>query len=170
MNDVFVEQLIERQQDFKTSMKKLGIVFAALLVSAIFLVIGMLRFLFPAVFALSMYGAFRFVKDQNLEFEYSFTNGELDIDKIMGRRRRKRELSVHVRKFEIMAPMNEKFRNEYETQNIIRTVDVSTSPKSDSRWFARYRDDAGTTTLLIFEPNERLINAIRKFIPSKIKQ
>ena len=69
-----------------------------------------------------------------------------------------------------MAPMVEKYRSEYETQIIIRTVDASTSPKSESRWFARFRDDAGVTTLLIFEPNERLIEAIRKYIPSKIMQ
>lgn len=170
MNDVFVEQIVERRQDFKSSAKKLGIVFAALLVSAVFLVIGLLRFIFPAVFALSMYLAFRYVKDQNIEYEYSFTNGELDVDKITGRRKRKSELSVKVRKFDIMAPMVEKYRSEYETQIIIRTVDASTSPKSESRWFARFRDDAGVTTLLIFEPNERLIEAIRKYIPSKIMQ
>ncbi|NLM62183.1 MAG: hypothetical protein GX193_08930 [Clostridiales bacterium] len=170
MNDVFVEQIIEKRQDLKSTLKKLGIFFAALLISSVFLVIGILRFIFPAVFALCMYGAFRFVKDQNIEFEYSFTNGELDIDRIIGRRKRKSELSVRVRKFEIMAPMVEKYRKEYETQNIVRIVDASSSPVSGSRWFARFNDDSGLTTLLIFEPNERLINAISKYIPGKLKQ
>jgi hypothetical protein len=168
MNDVFVEQLIEQRQSMNITIKKIGIILAALLISAVFLFFGVLRMFFPFVFAASLYGAVVLVRMQNLEFEYSFTNGDLDVDRIIGRRCRKKELSVSVRSFEIMAPMTEAFRREYESQTIGKTVDASSSPKSESRWFAKFRDEAGTVTLLIFEPNERVVEAIRKFIPRKI--
>jgi len=169
MNDVFVEQIVEQRQSLKTTVLKILIVFAALLISSVFLFFGVLRLFFPFVFAASVYGSFILVRSQNFEFEYSFTNGDLDIDRIIGKRRRKRELSVSVRVFEIMAPMTEEFRREYESQTIGKTVDASSSPKSESRWFAKYRDESGTTVLLIFEPNERVIEAIRRFIPRKLK-
>jgi hypothetical protein len=168
MNDVFVEQIIEQRQSVNIIMKKFGIILAALLISAVFLFFGVLRMFFPFIFAASLYGAVVLVRMQNLEFEYSFTNGDLDVDRIIGRRSRKKELTVAVRSFEIMAPMTEEFRREYESQAIGKTVDASSSPKSESRWFAKYRDEVGTTVLLIFEPNERVVEAIRKFIPRKI--
>jgi len=167
--DVFVEQIVEQRQDLKTALIKMLIVLAAILVSAVFLVVDILRLFFPFVFAASIYGAVILVRSRNFEFEYSFTNGDLDIDRIIGRRSRKRELSVSVRSFEIMAPMSEEFRREYESQSIGKTVDVASSPKSESRWFAKYRDDSGTVILLIFEPNERVVEAIRKYIPRKVK-
>lgn len=170
MNDVFVEQIVERKQDLSTSVKKILLILAAVLVSTVFLIIGVIRFIFPAVFALSMFFAVRTSRNLNLEYEYSFTNGELDVDKIMGRRTRSRELSIHVRSFTIFATVTETNYKEYESRNFAKVLDASSSPKSEKRWFAVYRDDAGNDSLLIFEPNERLLEAMKRFIPSsKIK-
>jgi hypothetical protein len=168
MNDVFVEQIVEQRQSLRSVLIKTGIVLAASLLSAVFLFFGVLRMFFPVVFALSIYGAYVLVRSQNFEFEYIFTNGDLDIDRIIDRTRRKRELSVNVRAFEIMAPMTEEFRREYELHGIGKTFDTSSSPKSPSRWFARYRDESGVLVLLIFEPNERVKEAIRRYIPRKV--
>ena len=171
MNDVFVEQIVERKQDLRTTLKKMLLILGAIVISTIFLIVGILRFIFPAVFALSMYGAIRLAKKQNLEYEYSFTNGELDIDRIIGRRTRSRELSIHVRSLSILATVTEANYKDYEHRNYTKTLDASSSQKSTKRWFAVYRNDAGNESLLIFEPNERLLEAMRKFIPgSKIKQ
>jgi len=166
MNDVFVEQIIERKQDFRTSVKKMLLILAAIVVSTIFLIVGAIRFIFPGVFALSMYLAIRAAKKLNIEYEYSFTNGELDIDKIMGRRSRRRELSFHVRSIILLATFTEENYKDFESRNFATTLDASSSPKSESRWFAVYRDIAGNESLLIFEPNERLLSAMEKYIPS----
>lgn len=168
MNDVFVEQIIEQRQSGKGILIKFGIIFSALLISSVFLFFGALRTFFPMVFAVCIYGAVVTIRMQNLEYEYSFTNGDLDVDRIIGRKKRARELSISVRSFEILAPMTEAFKNEYESQSIRKEIHAEGSPKSPSRWFAKFSDDAGIVTLLVFEPNERLIEAMRKYIPRKI--
>lgn len=169
MNDVFVEQLIECRQDTKGSLSKLGIVIAAIAVSTLFLVVGALRFIFPFVLAACCWGAYQLIRNLNFEYEYSFTNGELDVDKIIGRRKRERLLSIKVRSISLMAPMTEMYRSEYESDSIGSSIDASSSPKSENRWFAKYTDTAGVLTLLIFEPNDRLIAAMRTFNSRNIK-
>ena len=115
MNDVFVEQIVEKRQDLKTVLLKTGIVLAALLLSSVFLFFGILRMFFPFVFAVSIYGAYLLIRSQNFEFEYSFTNGDLDIDRIFSRRSRKGSFPEcsFVR---YMAPMSDGFRSEFESQ------------------------------------------------------
>lgn len=169
MNDVFVEQIIEQRPTTKSNLIKLGIALAAILISSVVLFFAVLRVIFPVTLALCCWGAYILIKSQNLEFEYSYTNGELDIDKIMGRRRRQHILSVRVRTFDIFAPMTAEFEREFTSNTIIHTEDVSSSPKAPNRWFAKYVDNEGRTTLLIFEPNERMIAAIAGMIPHKAK-
>lgn len=169
MNDVFVEQIIERRQDAGIIGKKLAITAAGLIVSAAFLFFGVVRFLFPFVFAASIWAAVVLSRRMNLEYEYSFTNGDLDVDCIVARRSRSKLLSVSIRTFDILAPKKEEFRSEYESQTIGKTVFAASSPKSESQWFAKYKDESGTMVLLIFEPNERMLEAFRKFIPRKIR-
>lgn len=43
-------------------------------------------------------------RGQNLEFEYLYVNGDLDIDKIMGKAKRKRVFSAAISDLEILAP------------------------------------------------------------------
>ncbi|MDR1117548.1 MAG: DUF6106 family protein [Oscillospiraceae bacterium] len=169
MSDVFVEQIVERKPDAKANLIKIGIALAAILLPSTVLFFGVLRFIFPVTLGLCCWGAFLMIRKQNVEYEYSFTNGELDVDKILGRRMRRHVLSVRVRQFDILAPMTGEYRDEYEARTIQRTEDASTSPKSPDRWFARFTDDAGAVTLLIFEPNERMREAMKGLIPHKYR-
>lgn len=168
MNDVFVEQLIERKQTWKNILLKLGIVFLALIISAIFLIIGSLRMVFPFVFAASLWGAYQLIQTRNIEYEYSFTNGEMDVDEIRGRRKRKRLLSVNFRKIELMAPLNEATRKDYLSAKNGKILDVSTSVRAENRWFVKFDDEGGGRTILIFEPNARLVGAIKTVNPRKV--
>ena len=45
---------------------------------------------------LAIYFSFRLAKKLEIEYEYTFTNGELDIDKIIAQRKRKRLISFNV--------------------------------------------------------------------------
>jgi len=169
MNDVFIEQIVLKKQDLKSTLKKMGIILAALLIPSAFLLIAILRFVFPVVLAISCWLAWILLKNQNIEFEYSYTNGELDVDKILGKRRREHVASVSVRRFDILAPFTTEFAKEFESKTIRTIHDVSPDAKSEKRWFARYTDDGGVETLLIFEPNDRMLAAMGRLIPRKFK-
>ena len=170
MADVFNEQIVKKKRDFTDVIKIILIILAAFVVDSVFLIVNMLRMVFPAVFAISIYLAYNFIRNMSIEYEYSVMNGELDVDSIAGRRKRKKLLSVSVRRFSILAPVKEEYRAEYESQSIRNFIHANISDRMDGLWFARYEDDAGVDTVLFFNPNGKVLGAIARVIPSKAKE
>ncbi len=170
MADVFNEQIVKKKRDFTDIIKIILIILAAFVVDSVFLIIGVLRTVFPAVFAISVYLAYNFIRNMSIEYEYSVMNGELDVDCIAGRHKRKKMLSVSVRRFSILAPVKAEYRAEYESQSIRNFIHASISDRTDGLWFARYEDDAGVDTVLFFNPNEKLLGAMARVIPGKAKE
>ena len=167
MNDVFVEHMVARRSSGAVLLQKCLLALAALAVAVLsFLFIPVIAML-PAVGA--GWGAFVLIGRLDLEYEYIVTNGEMDVDKIMGRKSRKRLLTVDCRTFDILAPCKEEHRAEMESQSIATRIDVSAHLSSPGRWFAVYNARDGARTLLIFEPNERMLEAFRLYIRNKIK-
>jgi len=169
MNDVFIEQLVVQKKTPAIHLKRIGLLLGILLVNLIVLFFGVLRMIFPVTFALSCWFLWIHLRDFNIEFEYSFTNGDLDIDKIIGRRKREQLVSVRVRKLEILAPMTEEFSREFNSKAIRSRIDASIGETSENRWFARFTDEQGIDTLIIFNPNARLLSAMSKLLPHKFK-
>ncbi len=171
MADVFIEHMVSQKPNGKTMLLRLllGLAVAVVAVLPIFLemlgVAGVMTFM-PATLVAGVWGGWFFSKRLSLEFEYIITNGEMDIDKIMGRNARKRLLSCDCRNFEILAPAKE--MGSYKQQQI-KTIDVSSSANSEGRWFAIFNGKDGARTMLIFEPNERMLEAFKKFIPGKMQ-
>ena len=100
-----------RQQeiDAMTALKKAGLGLAAAVLTFAVFVVQSISFLTPAVFVLSIWAANKFIRLQNIEYEYIVTNGELDVDKIMGRSKRKRLVTADARNFEVFAPMEPEY-------------------------------------------------------------
>lgn len=167
---VFIEQIVKKKREATDILRIILVVLAAFVVDSTFLVIGVLRFVFPAVFAISVYAAYNFIRNQSLEFEYSVMNGELDVDSIAGRRKRKKLMSVSIRRFSILAPAKEEYKAEFGSESIRNFIYAYISANSEGLWFARFEDDAGLDTVLFFNPNERVLRAIAKIIPSKAKE
>lgn len=101
-----------------------------------------------------------------MEFEYVFTSGDLDIDKIFNKNKRKRFITVDVRKFEIMAPVDSK-DHARELSNYQKIVDCSSGIKKENTYAAMVVRD-GKREKLILEPNEKMLKAIKKYIPRKV--
>ncbi|MDR0294292.1 MAG: DUF6106 family protein [Oscillospiraceae bacterium] len=174
MADVFVEHLVTRRPTVKTMLQKCLLSLAAVVTALLpFILAGLfgidLTMLAPVTFVGAFWGMILLFRRMNLEFEYIVTNGEMDVDKIMGRRTRKRLLTVDCRIFDILAPYKPEYRNEYESKTIVNRVDVSSHVNAPGRWFAVYHAKDGRRTLLVFEPSERMLDAFRLFIRSKIK-
>ena len=173
MNDVYVEQLVEKRPDSKSVMTKMLILVAAVVVTFLPIIIdmflppesqGSLLAVIPFTLAGSIWGAILLFRRQNLEFEYILANGEFDIDKIMGKRRRKRIInSANCRNFDILAPMIPKYQHQYNN-NQLKKLDVSSASDAQGRWFAIFNGAKGVRTLLIFEPNEKMLEGMKKFV------
>ena len=174
MADVFVEHMVARRPTPKIMMQKVLLSVAAAVVALLPIIIeGMTAIpvatLMPFFIIGSGWGMILLFRRLNLEFEYIVTNGEMDVDKIMGRTSRKRLFTVDCRNFDILAPYKPDYRNEYESQSISEIVDVSSHAGAPGRWFAVFNAKDGKRTLLIFEPSERMLEAFRLYIRSKIK-
>lgn len=165
INDVFKEQLVSRKTNSKDTMKKIGMILLGVVI------IALISLVFPAFSIVSVifvgWIEFVLIRRFNLEFEYIFTNGELDIDKIYNKLKRKHALTIDVRSFVVMTKMNNPALKS-EIGNINQVVDYSTGEITDSTYAAVYEQE-GKRIQLIFEPNETLFNAIRAYIPKKIK-
>jgi hypothetical protein len=174
MADVFVEHMVVRRPTLKVWMQKCLLSFAALIAALLPLIVMMvisvdISMLLPFTMIGAGWGMLILFRRLNLEYEYIVTNGEMDIDKIMGRSSRKRLMTVDCRGFDILAPYKPEFRAEYASQTIANIVDVSSHPDAPGRWFAIYSAKDGRRTLLIFEPSEKMLDAFRKYIRSKVK-
>lgn len=172
MYDVFTEQIVKRKTDIGSIAKKFGIISAAIALSLGAYILGIfvetMMTVFPVIFAFSIYFGYIFLKHMSIEYEYSFTNGDLDIDKIAGRRKRSRVASIAIRHAALIAPLDERHMAEYRSQSVRKTIDASASPKDSGRWFIRYEDASGVNTILVFSPNDRVLDAIAKFAGTKM--
>ena len=97
--DVFVEQIVKKRNTTKDIAVIVGIILAALILCFVFAII--LPALVPILGTLSLFlvagtifGAYWLISSMNLEFEYAATNGDLTVDKIIHRRKRKRVINL----------------------------------------------------------------------------
>ena len=156
MGDVFNEQIVKRHGTFKDSLMRVGIV---VLILVIFFVSFLLLDTFGILIgAAAVFGDMYLMSFLNVEYEYVFTNGELDIDIIYNRARRKRLFSTMVKDFEIMAHVEDKahmgaFGSAQETINC-HSGEIGPST------YAFLATIKGKRAKVIFEPNDKMLKAI----------
>ena len=98
MDDFYTEQLIKKQADSKDTLKKVGLI-ALTVVSVLLVFVIPVGIILPVVMIVIDVLMFR---NLNVEYEYVFVNGDLDIDKIMNKARRKRMFSVDADQMELL--------------------------------------------------------------------
>lgn len=152
--DAFTEQLVVKKKEGK----EWGMIVLAAFLAALTLLAAVLVFFYLPAFSIVVlagggYGVFQLVIRQNIEFEYSVTNGDIDIDRIVARRSRKRLVSVAGRKLETLEPYRpDSLRN----QSFSRTVMAAPSLSEPDLWMFSYHSKKNGHTLVIFQPNEKV--------------
>lgn len=164
MGDIFKEQLVAKKRTPKDGIITILIIIAAVVVVfAVSLFIPQ-AFLFAAVIV--AFGAYWFIQRQNIEYEYTFTNGDLDIDKIINKSKRKRILTVSVKDFEVMAHVEDK-DHAHELNGFQKTLDFS-SGEVKPNTYAALLMHKNEKVKMIFEPNEEIVKGIFHLIPRKL--
>jgi len=165
MSDVFVEYLVVKKSTGKDILMKIGLYFAAVLIAFLSIV-----FLMPIgaggisllLACGAIYGAYYLGSSLNKEFEYIVTNGEMDVDCIMARRKRKRLITVKVKDFEAIGPYKpEQHKNKtYQTRII-----ACDSEDSKNVWYVVVHHKTMGSTLVVFNATARTLEAFRTFMP-----
>ncbi len=160
--DVFVEQMVVKPQKGKDIALKALIVTAAVILSAVCV---MIMYVMSLIFILGIaYAAYYLISGLDCEYEYIVTNGEIDIDKIAGKRKRTRLITADARKFTAFG----KLENAGKLSDKATIVDATDG--SGTAFYADFVHGKLGETRLIFSPNEKVIEAIKPFIPRTIKR
>ena len=160
MGDFYTEQLVKRQKaSCATAIKALLIVVTVLSIVLIF----MIPFGIIGPVAMIVLDIFIF-RNMDVEYEYLFVNGSLDIDKIMAKSRRKKMFSMEITDLEIMARSGSPELRPYQG---LKSVDYS-SGAADADTYELIVVSNGEKKKIIFEPNETICEGMKMMAPRKI--
>jgi D-alanyl-lipoteichoic acid acyltransferase DltB (MBOAT superfamily) len=102
--DLFTERIIEKKKDYKDYLIILGTIIISFIVAFLIISIaGPLYFGVGLAFVAAIaYAGYIIITGRNIEYEYSLTSGDLEITKIISRRKRKRVFFGSCRQFEML--------------------------------------------------------------------
>ena len=160
MTDLYSELLIKKEQTGKDKAIKILMIAAIAITAAAGLLIPIAWIL---TLALGI-AAYFILPKLDLEYEYVFVNGDLDIDKIMNKARRKRMFSVDADQMELLAPVGAVELMQYKK---IKTYDY-TSGKKDAKIYALIASNKGEVCKVLFEPNETIVEGFFVKAPRKV--
>ncbi len=158
--DTFVEQIVAKKKGAKEIAVIAGTIF--LIVVLVFVLFMFLGYFSLVIDMLLIYGAWWLITSQNIEYEYSVTNGDIDIDQIIAQRKRKRVVSVAGSKIETAGPYNPA---EFAARHFDRTVMAAPSEAAPGVWYFTYHSKKSGSTLVIFQPEERVMDAFKAALP-----
>lgn len=119
------------------------------------------------VLAFGGYGSWWLASGLRKEFEYIMTNDHLDVDMITAGRSRKRVASFDMEAVELCARIDDPDRKGEMNRDFSRTVQAASSPDAKNARFVVYSGEKGLE-LLIFEPNDKIVDAMSMYAKSKV--
>ena len=166
--DSYCEYIVKKKNGGKELTIQALIVVAALAVFALFMVLGAVIPNFSMITTLlafgALYGGYRLITNMNVEYEYIVTNGEMDIDKIIAKRSRKRLLTVNARTFERFGPFKE---TDHASENYANRVYACSTPNDPGCYYAVLNHQTMGHILLVFTPNDNVLNNLKTYIPKQ---
>ena len=164
--DVFIEKIVARKKNSSDVLISILAVIGVFVLTFIALNIPLLNSLGLFIFVGLCYAAYRVISGRNIEYEYIVTNGDLDIDRIVSRRSRKRIFSANCKDFDIVAKVKSSHFTPQIEQIKHRIEAVSSLDEEDVYFITlNYKGDK---TVVFFQPNEKMLNNFKTFIPRKI--
>ena len=164
--DFFTEVIIKQKKSPLVYLATLGMILATLVVWAFSLTLmgvpalsGIVGLLDVGIVYLSYY----VISGFNIEYEYIATNTDIDIDKIVNKRKRKRIISLRLSEIDTLAPIENDRNNSGET----KVINAARS-KNDPDAYYIITSKNGQKTKIIFNPNEKMIENAKRFYPERV--
>ncbi len=162
MSDFYTEQLVKKQTTMKDVFIKALLV--ALAIVSVFVVLMFPVAIIVPVIVIAVVVVL--IRRLDVEYEYLYVNGDLDIDKIMHKAKRKRVFSMNINSMELLAQEGADELSQYRNA---RVLDFS-SGMADAKRYVLVTAENGQVTKLVFEPNETIIEGMFLMAPRKVKR
>lgn len=169
--DTFVEQLVKLNLNGKTRALQISVWIICILMSVGLILLSVFNKVFSffliILAAACVFVAYYLSSQMNVEFEYIFTNGEIDIDRIINRSKRQRLANFKCDDIELIelydktkhVPDKEGNKNVYFGCNV-----------DENSYAFRIRHPKNKYYTLVISPNEQFKEALRKFLPYALKK
>jgi len=166
--DSFIEKIVQKKRNTQDYLISFGIVIATFIVATgIMMILSQYISQFAFLLAIgAVYLGFRLQSRTNVEFEYLVTNGSLDIDKIISQRKRIRIFSADCKEFDAVGRVKSKNYGPHITAGS-EVIFAGSNMSSESLYFVTLSYKS-KKTVLYFEPDQRMLDSFRRYIPSKI--
>lgn len=171
--DNFAEQLIKKQMTKSDRIRHnigiaIGVILTLFFLATTILTVGnggLFSFLGVILAVFSAVMTYISHRNTKVEYEYTFTNGELDIDKIIAQSKRKEMLTVQVSRFTDFGRYDLSVPEEPDDMTVVYATDNIESHE----YFADFQHEDYGSTRLVFCPDKRMLENIRIFLPRELK-
>lgn len=102
------------------------------------------------------------------DYEYTFTNGELDFAQVFNNKKRKNLGSMRVKNVEAFGPVNGNAFNRYVTMPGIKKDNWFLNRGAELYYFFFVKE--GQKRMIIMEPSEEMVEMIKRFLPHNVYQ
>lgn len=164
MNDGYEEILVKRQPRAVDTVLKI-LVIAAAVIPVIF---GVVFAFLPAIaigIVLGFVGYYLLLPQLDVEFEYLYVGGDIDIDKIMSKRKRKKVASYDKDNLEILAPTGSDQLASYMKDG--KVLDYTSGDPNIRTWTAVYGSEK-ESAIVKMELTEEIAQDMRRYAPRKV--
>jgi hypothetical protein len=143
-----------------------------------FLALNMLMLIFNGIFdlisigGLILFGALTYLcfvlrNNQKIEYDYTFTNGTLDIAKVINNARRKKLLTTDIREFEVIAPTSDPGFQRMLQHPGIKKYNYFLN-RGGGLYYGIFTHNS-QKSILIFEPSEEMVRLFKLVNPRNVK-
>lgn len=165
MMDNICEQLVAKARSGKDVAKIIAIMAGSVLLASVFmftaLAFGLTVMILPSIGILAL--GIWLLSGVNIEYEYIITNNEMDIDKIIGRRKRKRMITVDISKATEFGAFP--CPGDVDADAVVH---ATSGTEKDAHYLLVEHSGYGRVKV-IFNPNERTREAIVQELPNALR-
>lgn len=166
MNDAYKEIMVKRSTPFYYKILK-GFM---IIMTVLCMILG-LGGLWPLLIAgVALIAACVFVIPKfDVEFEYLYVNGELDVDAIYSKQKRKKKGSYDVSELEILAPENSHELDSFKNKKDLKLNDYTSLDPNAKSYIMVVNKEKGQEMIKV-ELDDYILNDLRRMAPRKVHQ
>lgn len=164
--DVFIEYMVKKKKKISDYIEMICIAFFGVFATIILFSVLMRKApYFGSLITLAavagIYFLYIWITRYNVEFEYSLVNDEMDVDKVINARKRKRMTVVNIKSVEAFGTKGDFSEFERYIQNRdIEKIYACEDKENDNVFFALY-SEKDKRKMILFNPNEKMAERIK---------